>query len=81
MSQLLDSLSSGLQAEVDLAVQDVEHEEPDVFMAHKHPLEMYIFLIHWFVIAAEKVHAKAEEEAPSKPAVSKDCALMRAGCL
>ncbi|KAG6377328.1 non-SMC mitotic condensation complex subunit 1-domain-containing protein [Boletus reticuloceps] len=36
-------------------------------MAHKIPLEMYAFLLHWFVSAAEKVKLRGEEGAPHPP--------------
>ncbi|KAH7048517.1 non-SMC mitotic condensation complex subunit 1 [Auriculariales sp. MPI-PUGE-AT-0066] len=72
MNQLLDSLSSGLKAELDVALPDIRNDDPDTFMAHKQPLEMFSFLLHWFVIAAEKVTAKGDEEgagaAVGKPA-------------
>ncbi|KAJ6465485.1 non-SMC mitotic condensation complex subunit 1-domain-containing protein [Mycena vulgaris] len=67
MSKLLDSLSSGLQAELDATIRDLEHEPPQVFMTHKVPLEMYAFLIQWFVSAAEKVK-QADGDAPATPA-------------
>ncbi|KAG6370248.1 non-SMC mitotic condensation complex subunit 1 [Boletus reticuloceps] len=38
-----------------------------VVMAHKIPLEMYAFLLHWFVSAAEKVKLRSEEGAPHPP--------------
>ncbi|KAH7098364.1 non-SMC mitotic condensation complex subunit 1-domain-containing protein [Auriculariales sp. MPI-PUGE-AT-0066] len=72
MNQLLDSLSSGLKAELDVTLPDIRNDDPDTFMAHKQPLEMFSFLLHWFVIAAEKVTAKGDEEgagaAVGKPA-------------
>lgn len=68
MSKLLDSISSGLAAQVDATVRDVEQEDQQTFMAHKAPLEMYAFLLQWFVSAAEKVKAPAGEEEPATPA-------------
>lgn len=68
MSKLLDSISSGLAAQVDATVRDVEQEDQQTFMAHKAPLEMYAFLLQWFVSAAEKVKAPAGEEEPVTPA-------------
>lgn len=67
MSKLLDSISSGLATQVDATVRDVEQEDQQTFMSHKLPLEMYAFLLQWFVSAAEKVKAPAEEE-PATPA-------------
>ena len=67
MSKLLDSITSGLQAELDATMRDVEQGDQQGYMSHKTPLEMYAFLLHWFVTAAEKVKASDEDEAPSAP--------------
>jgi len=40
-------------------------------MAHKAPLEMYAFLLQWFVTAVEKVKAGAEQEVAAAPAPTK----------
>ena len=68
MSKLLDSISSGFAAQVDATVRDVEQEDQQTFMSHKIPLEMYAFLLQWFVSAAEKVKAPAGEEEPETAA-------------
>ncbi|THG99612.1 hypothetical protein EW026_g2781 [Hermanssonia centrifuga] len=67
MSKLLDSISSAFQAQVEATIRDLEEEDQQTFMAHKSPLEMYAFLLHWFVSAAEKVKATGEEDAPAPP--------------
>jgi condensin complex subunit 1 len=67
MSKLLDSISSGLQAELDATMRDVEQGDQQGYMSHKTPLEMYAFLLQWFVTAAEKVKASDDDEAPSAP--------------
>ncbi|KAJ7510292.1 non-SMC mitotic condensation complex subunit 1-domain-containing protein [Mycena galericulata] len=67
MSKLLDSLSSGLQAELDATVRDLDQEAPQVYLVHKVPLEMYAFLLQWFVSAAEKVK-KVDGDGPATPA-------------
>lgn len=67
MSKLLDSITSAFQSQVDITLNDVEHEDQQVFMAHKMPLEMYAFLLHWFVLAAEKVKASGDEDVPTAP--------------
>ncbi|KAJ7116325.1 non-SMC mitotic condensation complex subunit 1-domain-containing protein [Mycena epipterygia] len=67
MSKLLDSLSSGLQAELDATVRDLDQEAPQVYLTHKGPLEMYAFLLQWFVTAAEKVK-QADGDGPATPA-------------
>ena len=55
MNKLLDSISSGLQAEFDATMRDVEHGHQQEYMAHKQPLDMYGLLLQWFVTAAENV--------------------------
>ncbi|EGO04014.1 hypothetical protein SERLA73DRAFT_69808 [Serpula lacrymans var. lacrymans S7.3] len=71
MSKLLDSISSGFAAQIDATIRDVEEEDQQTFMAHKLPLEMYSFLLHWFVSAAEKVKSNGEEEAAPPPSKSR----------
>lgn len=68
MSKLLDSISSGLQAELDATMRDVEHGHQQEYMAHKQPLEMYGFLLQWFVTAAEKVKRSDDDDAPAAAA-------------
>ncbi|KAF7319328.1 Condensin complex subunit 1 [Mycena chlorophos] len=65
MSKLLDSLMSGFQSELDATTRD-EHESPDVYASHKTPLEIYAFLLRWFVSAAEKVK-ESDGDAPGSP--------------
>lgn len=55
MSKLLDSISSGLSAELEATLRDIDAGDQQTYMAHKQPFEMYAFLLHWFVIAVEKV--------------------------
>lgn len=69
MSKLLDSISSGLAAQVDAAARDAEVDshggdqgQGSVFATHKAALEMYAFLLLWFVSAAEKVKAAPGED-------------------
>lgn len=67
MSKLLDSISSAFQSQVESSLNDVEREDQQVYVAHKVPLEMYAFLLNWFVLAAEKVRAAGEEDLPAAP--------------
>ena len=64
MRKLLDSVASGFSAQIDAAIRDSREEDQQVVMAHKAPLEMYAFLLHWFVTAAEKVKSRGEGDAP-----------------
>lgn len=67
MSKLLDSISSGLQAELDATVRDEQGDQQE-YMEHKLPLEMYGFLLQWFVTAAEKVKASDDDDGAAAPA-------------
>ncbi|KAF9558299.1 ARM repeat-containing protein, partial [Agrocybe pediades] len=64
MSKMLDSISSGLHAEMDATLRDIDGGDQPTYVAHRMPLEMYAFLLHWFVVASEKVKAPEEGEAP-----------------
>ncbi|RPD66651.1 hypothetical protein L226DRAFT_557654 [Lentinus tigrinus ALCF2SS1-7] len=65
MTKILDSISSAYIAQVEATARDVDEEDQQTFMVHKMPLEMYAFLLNWFVTAAEKVKAAGEEDAPA----------------
>ncbi|KAG2156915.1 non-SMC mitotic condensation complex subunit 1-domain-containing protein [Suillus bovinus] len=67
MSKMLDALLSAFGAQIDAAIRDSKEEDQQIVMAHKLPLEMYAFLVNWFVSAAEKVKATGEEDAPPAP--------------
>ncbi|EKM51723.1 uncharacterized protein PHACADRAFT_150370 [Phanerochaete carnosa HHB-10118-sp] len=67
MSKLLDSISSAFQSQVDATIRDIEAEEQDTYILHKTALEMYAFLLQWFVTAAEKVKVTGDEDAPAQP--------------
>ncbi|KZT06979.1 uncharacterized protein LAESUDRAFT_652146 [Laetiporus sulphureus 93-53] len=68
MNKLLDSISSAFQAQVDATIRDLDQEDQQTIAVHKITLEMYGFLLHWFVLAAEKVKAPGDEEgAPVAP--------------
>lgn len=64
MSKLLDSISSGLQAELDSTLRDVETGDQNSYLSHKTPLEMFAFLLSWFVTAAEKVKVSEDDNMP-----------------
>lgn len=66
MNKLLDSLTSGFVAEYDATARDVELGDPDAIAPHRMTLEMYAFLLQWFVTAAERVKSKNDEDAPSE---------------
>ncbi|KAG6909474.1 hypothetical protein DXG01_017196 [Tephrocybe rancida] len=68
MSKLLDSISSGLQAELDATIRDVDRGDQQGYMSHKAPLEHFGFLFLWFVSAVEKVKQPDDEDAQAAPA-------------
>ena len=61
MSKLLDSISSAFTTEIEATIRD-EDDDPQGHTAHKLPLEMYAFLIYWFVTAAEQVKASGDDD-------------------
>ncbi|OCB84889.1 hypothetical protein A7U60_g8111 [Sanghuangporus baumii] len=68
MNKLLDSVISGLLAEYESAMKDLDLGDPDSISAHRTPLEMYAFLLQWFVSAAEKVKSREDDDAPAAAA-------------
>ncbi|PPQ70796.1 hypothetical protein CVT24_001077 [Panaeolus cyanescens] len=66
MSKLLDSISSGCLAELESTMRDLDSGDQQAYMSHKTPLEMYAFLLNWFVTAVEKVKA-SDDDAPPPP--------------
>ena len=54
MNKMLDSISSGLATQVDAAMHDTESEDQQIAMSHRLPLEMYCFLLQWFVSIADE---------------------------
>jgi condensin complex subunit 1 len=67
MSKLLDSISSGLHVHVEATLHDIEQDDQETFAVHKTSLEMYAFLLQWFVSAVERVKGLSED-APDHPA-------------
>lgn len=68
MNKLLDSVTSGLLSEFDLTMRDIDAGDPESISAHRTPLEMYAFLLQWFVSAAEKVKSRSDEDPEDAPA-------------
>jgi len=68
MSKLLDSISSGLQAELEATQRDIDAGDQQTYMSHKQPFEMYAFLLYWFVTAVEKVKVSEEGDGQAAPA-------------
>ncbi|KAG8948308.1 Condensin complex subunit, partial [Tulasnella sp. 419] len=62
MSKMLDSITSGLQAEVDNTVRDIDADDQESFAMHRQTLDVYAFLLYWFASVAEKSGLKADDE-------------------
>lgn len=66
MNKVLDSLTSGIQSEIDATIRDIESGEQATDSSHRIPLELFGFLLQWFVTAAE--HIKGGDGASVAPA-------------
>ncbi|EIN08162.1 hypothetical protein PUNSTDRAFT_102926 [Punctularia strigosozonata HHB-11173 SS5] len=62
MSKILDSVSSGLAAQTETTTHVLESGDQESIREQKKAIEMYAFLLQWFVIAAEKVKKGGEDE-------------------
>ena len=72
LNKMLDSISSGLATQVDAAMHDIESEDQQTAMSHRLPLEMYCFLLQWFVsIADEGKPVEGEDLIPVPPTKSR----------
>ena len=71
MNKMLDSLSSGLATQVDAAMHDIESEDQQIAMSHRLPLEMYSFLLQWFVSIADEGKLGEGEDPISVPLPTK----------
>jgi condensin complex subunit 1 len=58
-SKMIDSICSTLQTELDTTSRDIEVDALDSLPAHKQSLEQLVFLLNWFVMAAEKSASKS----------------------
>ncbi|KAH8113838.1 non-SMC mitotic condensation complex subunit 1-domain-containing protein [Phellopilus nigrolimitatus] len=68
MNKLLDSVTSGFLVELEATMRDLDNGDPELYGTHRTPLEMYAFLLQWFVSAAEKVKSRNDDDAPAAPA-------------
>lgn len=67
MNKMLDSITSGFQAQVEATHRDIETEDQQTIGSHKKALEMYGFLLNWFVSAAEKVKTSGDDDVAPAP--------------
>lgn len=58
-NKMLDSILSTLQAELEATARDIESDTLDSLPIHKQALEQLVFLLNWFVQAAEKSSGKS----------------------
>ncbi|KIL63463.1 hypothetical protein M378DRAFT_107274 [Amanita muscaria Koide BX008] len=68
MNKILDSISSGLLSELEATTRDIDSGNQQ---SHKLPLELYAFLLQWFVSSAEKMKPSEDEDAPAAAAGTK----------
>jgi len=71
INKMLDSISSGLATQVDAAMHDIESEDQQTAMSHRLPLEMYCFLLQWFVSIANEGKPAEGDDAISVPLPTK----------
>jgi hypothetical protein len=71
MNKMLDSISSGLATQVDAAMHDIESEDQQTATSHRLPLEMYCFLLQWFVSIADEGKPTEGEDIVSVPPPTK----------
>jgi condensin complex subunit 1 len=71
MNKMLDSISSGLATQVDAAMHDIESEDQQTAMSHRLPLEMYCFLLQWFVSIADEGKPAEGDDPISVPPATK----------
>lgn len=64
MNKVLDSITSGLQGEIEATMRDIESGDQAAYSSHRLPLELFAFLLQWFVTAAEKVKGKDDDGPP-----------------
>ncbi|GAA6061284.1 hypothetical protein JCM10212_004690 [Sporobolomyces blumeae] len=55
LNKLLDSILSGLSSEVTATKQSENPSDHTAYRAHRPALEMYLFLVQWFVTVGEKI--------------------------
>jgi condensin complex subunit 1 len=67
LSKILDLIVSGLSAEADVVLHDLESDEQDALQHHKQILEMYGFLLQWAISVVEvKAAEKPTTTAPTR---------------
>ena len=70
MTKLLDAITSGLSHHCQLVQTIIASqgfgEDMDAPMVHKQPLEVWAFLLQWFVLAADKHSGRSTDTAPAR---------------
>ncbi|KJA14871.1 hypothetical protein HYPSUDRAFT_208333 [Hypholoma sublateritium FD-334 SS-4] len=61
---ILKHVSSGLQAELEATLRDIDTRNLQAYVEHKAPLGLYVFLVNWFVTAMESEKTPEEGDAP-----------------
>lgn len=53
---------AGLQSEIDASSRSLGSDDPSAHLEHKVPLEMYAFLLQWFITGAENAAGKGDDD-------------------
>ncbi|ORY92830.1 non-SMC mitotic condensation complex subunit 1-domain-containing protein [Leucosporidium creatinivorum] len=70
INKLLDAICSGFSNEIDATSRDNDPTDHTAYRSHQQALEMYAFLLQWFVVDAERMatkQAKADEQIAGAP--------------
>ncbi|EPQ26618.1 uncharacterized protein PFL1_05939 [Pseudozyma flocculosa PF-1] len=67
--KLLDAILSGMTNALEDAQRELDGDDPNAYAGHAQPLEMYAFLLQWFVAVAEK-HSGGRQEAGAAAAAA-----------
>lgn len=67
LSKIVDLIVSGLSSEAEILHNEIETDEQDAILQHRHLLEMYAFLLQWSICVIEvKAAEKPASAAPTK---------------
>ncbi|KAK4520610.1 uncharacterized protein ATC70_006488 [Mucor velutinosus] len=67
LSRLFDILLSAFRVEIKATADDLENNEKETFNNHRLHLELYGFLVHWFLLLAEEHSTSSNMVRKAKP--------------
>ncbi|KAK4053237.1 condensin complex non-SMC subunit Cnd1 [Microbotryomycetes sp. JL221] len=62
LNKLVDCICSGLSTQVEQTIRDNDPTDHTRYIAHKQPLERYMFLLQWFIQQAERVTLSKQDQ-------------------